>query len=39
MANFINDVRKELDVADLPFVIANTGQNGAETKDNVRDVL
>ena len=32
MVNFISDVRKELGVADLPFVIANTGQNGAETK-------
>lgn len=32
MANFIKDVRKELGVKDLPFVIANTGQNGSETK-------
>jgi hypothetical protein len=32
MANFINDVRKDLGVKDLPFVIANTGQNGLETK-------
>lgn len=32
MANFIRDVRKDLGVADLPFVIANTGQNGLETK-------
>jgi len=32
MANFIRDVRKELGVKDLPFVIANTGQNGPGTK-------
>ena len=32
MANFITDVRKELGVENLPFVIANTGQNGAQTK-------
>ena len=32
MANFINDVRKDLGVSDLPFVIANTGQNGPGTK-------
>jgi len=32
MANFIKDVRKDLAVEDLPFVIANTGQNGLETK-------
>lgn len=31
MANFIRDVRKELGVPDLPFVIANTGQNGPGT--------
>lgn len=32
MANFIRDVRKDLGVPNLPFVIANTGQNGPETK-------
>jgi alpha-galactosidase len=32
MVHFINDVRKDLGVKDLPFVIANTGQNGLETK-------
>lgn len=32
MANFIRDVRKDLGVKDLPFVIANTGQNGSDTK-------
>jgi len=32
MVNFINDVRKDLGVKDLPFVIANTGQNGMNTK-------
>ena len=32
MANFITDVRKELGAPNLPFVIANTGQNGAQTK-------
>jgi len=32
MANFIRDVRKDLGVKDMPFVIANTGQNGLETK-------
>lgn len=32
MANFIRDVRNDLGVPDLPFVIANTGQNGMETK-------
>ena len=38
MVNFINDVRKELGVKDLPFVIANTGQNGPETKGNFADL-
>jgi alpha-galactosidase len=32
MANFIRDIRKDLGVKDLPFVIANTGQNGPGTK-------
>ena len=31
MANFIKDVRKDLGVNNLPFVIANTGQNGLQT--------
>lgn len=30
MANFIRDVRKELGVMDLPFVIAETGMSGHE---------
>ena len=34
MANFIRDVRKDLCVQDLPFVIATTGQNGSNTKGN-----
>lgn len=34
MANFIRDVRKDLGVEDLPFVIANTGQNGRDPKAN-----
>ena len=34
MENFIKDVRKDLCVQDLPFVIANTGQNGENTKGN-----
>lgn len=32
LANFIRDVRKELDVEDLPFVIAETGMSGHEEK-------
>lgn len=32
MAAFINDMRKELGVAKLPFVIAETGMNGPEEK-------
>jgi alpha-galactosidase len=34
MANFIKDVRKELGVEHLPFVIANTGMNGRGEKAN-----
>jgi len=34
MTNFIKDVRKELGVPNLPFVIANTGQNGRSEKAN-----
>ena len=30
MANFIRDIRKDLGVKDLPFVIAETGMNGKE---------
>lgn len=30
MANFIHDVRKDLDVPDLPFVIGQMGQGGLE---------
>jgi alpha-galactosidase len=32
MANFIRDVRKDLEVPNLPFVIAETGMNGPEEK-------
>jgi alpha-galactosidase len=32
MANFIRDIRKDLGVKDLPFVIAETGMNGPEEK-------
>ena len=38
MANFINDVRKDLGVKDLPFVIANTGQNGMKTAGTFADL-
>jgi len=34
MTNFIKDVRNELGVPNLPFVIANTGQNGRSEKAN-----
>jgi Carbohydrate esterase, sialic acid-specific acetylesterase len=32
IANFIRDIRKDLKVADLPFVIAETGMNGPDEK-------
>lgn len=32
MANFIRDIRKDLGVKDLPFVIAETGMSGKEEK-------
>lgn len=32
MANFIRDIRKEFGVANLPFVIAETGMSGKEEK-------
>ncbi len=32
MANFIRDIRKDLGVKNLPFVIAETGMSGAEEK-------
>src|SRR5690606_13480155 len=32
MANFIRDIRKDLGVPNLPFVIAETGMSGAEEK-------
>ncbi len=32
MANFIRDIRKDLAVKDMPFVIAETGQGGREEK-------
>jgi hypothetical protein len=38
MVHFINDVRKDLGVNDLPFVIANTGQNGMGTKGRFADL-
>jgi alpha-galactosidase len=38
MVNFIKDVRKELGVKDMPFVIANTGQNGMKTKGTFADL-
>lgn len=37
MANFIRDVRKDLNAPDLPFVIGQMGQNGPDdTGDNMR---
>ena len=36
MANFIRDVRKDLGVKDLPFVIANSGFGGWENKNDRR---
>lgn len=38
MVNFIKDVRKELGAKDMPFVIANTGQNGMNTKGTFADL-
>jgi alpha-galactosidase len=38
MCNFINDVRKDLAAKDMPFVIANTGQNGMNTKGRFADL-
>ncbi len=32
LANFIRDIRKDLGVEELPFVIAETGMNGLEEK-------
>ena len=32
MANFIRDIRKDLGVPNLPFVIAETGMSGPEEK-------
>ncbi len=32
LANFIRDIRKDLNVRDLPFVIAETGMSGLEEK-------
>ena len=32
LANFIRDIRKDLGVKDLPFVIAETGMSGPEEK-------
>lgn len=39
MVNFIKDVRRELGVKDLPFVIANTGMIGRSGKGGVREQL
>lgn len=39
MVNFINDVRKELGVENLPFVIANTGMIGHTGRSGVREQL
>jgi alpha-galactosidase len=33
LANFIRDIRKDLSVKDLPFVIAETGMNGPDEKN------
>jgi alpha-galactosidase len=33
LANLIRDLRKELDVKDLPFVIAETGMTGPDEKN------
>jgi hypothetical protein len=35
MANFIRDMRNDLEVADLPFVIATTGMDGTQTYTTV----
>lgn len=39
MANFIRDIRKDLDAPKLPFVIAETGQGGFEEKDKTAIAL
>lgn len=39
MVNFIKDVRGELGVKDLPFVIANTGMIGRTGKAGIREQL
>lgn len=36
MANFINDIRKDLGIKDMPFVIANTGMGGWTIPENAR---
>lgn len=36
MENFINDIRKDLGIEELPFVIANTGMGGWTIPDNAR---
>lgn len=36
MANFIKDMRKDLGVKDLPFVIANTGMGGWDIPETAR---
>ena len=38
MVNFIKDVRKDLGVTNLPFVIANTGMIGLEGKGRRKDL-
>ncbi|MCF7955570.1 MAG: sialate O-acetylesterase [Phycisphaerae bacterium] len=36
MVNFVNDIRKDLGVKNLPFVIANTGMGGWDIPENAR---
>jgi hypothetical protein len=36
MENFIKDIRKDLDLKDLPFVIANTGMGGWDIPDRYK---
>ena len=33
MVNFINDIREDLNVNEMPFVIANTGMGGPDETD------
>jgi len=38
MANFIHNVRKDLNAPDLPFVIGQMGQNGPDAGDNMQTI-